>query len=784
TELDGRYADSRSVDGFVYLVLDDAFALPGPLQIPVDEEDAPGDAVNRAEDRFARELVTTDLISGELIGGKLTAPSAPAVYQTEQEYVAWIEEQFDQLLDDVLPQFTSYAADREFVRGGRLADAGDILLPEIPDRNRLLLVTAIDATSSEPGPVSSVAIPASGAGQIYASLDNLYVFDDGPQRGFWGVFGGDSEEQTTGILKFSWNAESGRIDLVATGEVPGALNNQFSVDEYNGQLRLVTTSWNTDPGRWRSRSSNQLFVLADNRGVLEGLGSLQGLAPEETVRSVRFMGDRAFVVTFRNVDPLFALDLSDPTDPREVGQLKIPGFSSYLQFVGESYLIGIGRNTPDGWNGPPQVTLFDVSDMRQPRVVDQFTWERWSQTEAANDHLAVGYFPEHDLLTIPVGFRRRESIDEDGDGFRDETVWRTEDDLYVFRLGLAPSDDGQRAEPGLELAGTVSHDWQVRRSGYIADRLFSLSTDDLIVSDIADPSTPIAAIEFGRRASEDGPVDPDGNSDNPSPTPWDGPLGDIVQTVRKRMADRLRVGTGQVGLVAAEMDPREATYTIVVQAEETMSLYKADRSGSIELATADFAFSTAATTLTQNQQNPLDVNADAIITPLDALVVINRLNAAVAKSNRVAPLRQIGDSNRVSVHADVDGDGILTPLDALRVINYLNAHAAVVAATAETPAQPATEPVTTMPLVVRASSSTGDRSIGSFERTGSATDGEVGDSTETIEAGRERRGKDRPIEVRTGDPRGVELDDLDRSRQHEKDAEDQYEGDDVRIRDG
>ena len=677
TQFDGRYVDSRSVNGFVYLVLQQSFMLPPPQTVCSDDggDDGGGEGDGGVDD-----------------GPILT--DADCVYQTEEEYVEWVRANSGELITQVLPEYTSYDADHQFVRGGLLVDAADIFRPDHSDIGSLLVVTGVDMTSSEPGPISSTAIPTSPTAHIYASRENLYVFDQGAAPMFFGGFSATSETATN-ILKFAWNAENGQIDFVATGEVPGSLHNQFSVDQYGEQLRIATTSSNFEPGESWARSSNELFVLTDNGGVIEGLGSLQGLAPQETIRSVRFLGNRAYVVTFRNIDPLFALDLSDPTNPHETGQLKIPGFSSYLQFVGDHYLLGLGRNTPDGWNGPPQLTLFDVSDTGLPVVVDQYTWDHWSQTEAAADHHAFGYFAEHDALAIPVGNWHGEWVDDDGDGFRDRWVSNRQDDLYVFQLGVAPSG---LVDPKIQLLGKVTHDWQVRRSGYIADRLYSVSTDDLIVADVTDPSVPIATLVFG--ATIDGGDAPSPPLPVQTPTPLDDdPLRASVRTASANMADQLGIELGRIALVIAEADrypnacdtvtadgncvsASDPGYALVLQADGTRYLYQTHQPGDVQLVDAEFDF-TATVTPRHNSHNPLDTDDDGEVSPLDALLVINVLNEMAAKTSRTAPLRAVDPlihQSRSAYYTDVNGDGSVAPIDALWVINYLNATAPLVAA--------------------------------------------------------------------------------------------------------
>ena len=146
-----------------------------------------------------------------------------------------------------------------------------------------------------------------------------------------------SDTETTILHKIAINASS--IDYVAQGEVPGNILNQFAMDEYNGYFRIATTesSYNGDT----YQTTNDVYILDAN---LKEVSSLKNIAPGESIYAVRFLGDRAYLVTFVEIDPLFALDLSDPQHPQVLGELKIPGYSTYLHPYDETHIIGIGRD--------------------------------------------------------------------------------------------------------------------------------------------------------------------------------------------------------------------------------------------------------------------------------------------------------------------------------------------------------------------------------------------------------------------------------------------------------
>ena len=158
------------------------------------------------------------------------------------------------------------------------------------------------------------------------------------------------------------------------GSVPGTVLNQYSVDEQGSYLRIATTETAAPTGAFLVPSgdaglSNSVYVLTESGGVLSVVGSLTGIAPGERIFATRFFGDRAYVVTFRQFDPLFAIDLSDPTAPKLAGSLEIPGFSRYLQPIDATHVIGIGQQVVNNEPSNVQVSLFDVSDLANPRRV-------------------------------------------------------------------------------------------------------------------------------------------------------------------------------------------------------------------------------------------------------------------------------------------------------------------------------------------------------------------------------------------------------------------------------
>lgn len=198
----------------------------------------------------------------------------------------------------------------------------------------------------------------------------------------------------TGIAKIGL----GGFDIAATGKVPGQLLNQFALDEYQGNLRLAVTVGGQGGGLWggwnSQDSANDVYVLDKN---LNQVGSVQDLGLTERVYSARFIGDKAYLVTFRQTDPFYVLDLSKPKEPKLKGELKIPGYSSYLHPLTDTLLLGVGQE-----NGKVKLSLFDVSDASSPKEIDKYTLDEY-WTEAANNHHAFLQDKDHQIFFLPGG---------------------------------------------------------------------------------------------------------------------------------------------------------------------------------------------------------------------------------------------------------------------------------------------------------------------------------------------------------------------------------------------
>ena len=292
----------------------------------------------------------------------------------------------------------------------------------------------------------------------------------------------------------------GDLNYKAVGEVPGVILNQFSMDEDKGYFRIATTKnrqWSSFSNS--SESYNNIYVLDEKMKIV---GKVEKLAEGEKIYSVRFMQDRAYLVTFKQIDPLFVIDLKDPTNPKVLGELKIPGFSSYLHPYDETTLIGLGKDSGN-WDAGLKLSLFDVSDVKNPKEIDNYIFEGRGNSIALNDHKAFLFSREKNLLVIPVNLESSEKlevsiIDDINNSSEDlvEKIIMPNPTKYFNGAMVFYVDKNE-----FKLKGEVNHSdnnsdnsygyygYQsdaVKRSLYIGNILYTLSNKYLKMNDLSD----------------------------------------------------------------------------------------------------------------------------------------------------------------------------------------------------------------------------------------------------------------------------------------------------------
>ncbi len=334
-----------------------------------------------------------------------------------------------------------------------------------------LTVLTIDMSGSRPAlpAVDADALMADGD-TVYASQDRLYVAS---QR--W--LPGDArrseilDEAATGLHAFS-TGRAGETGYIGSGEVPGYLLNQWSLSEHEGVLRAATTSmppWNAGV-----EAESAVRTLRERDGRLVQVGHVDGLGRGERIYAVRYIGDVGFVVTFRQVDPLYTLDLSDPQAPRVAGELKVPGYSAYLHPLGDGLLLGVGQDaTRDGRRTGVQLSLFDVSDLARPVRLDQHAVGANSWTAVEEDHHALLWWAPERLAVIPAA---RYTADFERLAFAG---------ALAFRIGRSDgiAEAAQLAHPSFDRFGDLGYE----RSVVIGGRLLLLSDAGVLSTFAAAP---------------------------------------------------------------------------------------------------------------------------------------------------------------------------------------------------------------------------------------------------------------------------------------------------------
>jgi hypothetical protein len=331
-------------------------------------------------------------------------PALPASLSAARRTAAYRAVTGQAGLDAWLPQYES--------EGGGVTTAGRVPCTAVsrPARysgTNLLTVLTFDLSASTLGTGDPVSVVADGD-TVYGTTTSLYVAS-GQTTGPFGVaepmyapgVGADTQ-----IYRFDITG-SGAPRFVASGSVPGYLVDQYAMSEWNGYLRVATTtgtSWAIADGEptGAQTSSSAVYELTTSGPVMRIVGKVTGLGTTERIYAVRFMGPVGYVVTFRQTDPLYTLDLSDPSRPRLVGALGLTGYSAYLDPVSASRLIGIGQQADSvGHVLGTQVSLFDVSDLASPARLAMYALAG-SMSDAQFDPHAFLYWPANQLVVVPI----------------------------------------------------------------------------------------------------------------------------------------------------------------------------------------------------------------------------------------------------------------------------------------------------------------------------------------------------------------------------------------------
>jgi hypothetical protein len=383
------------------------------------------------------------------------------------------------------------------VRDNVLGDCRRFYSENIGTGDAFTSVLAFDIDRDE-GLASATVYSRPGA--VYASAGALYFSvphrrDEG--MGWYRDFA--AAQQVSTVHKFNL-ITTGAVNVAyaGSGVVKGRVLNQFGMDEHRGDLRIATTSGRVpEPGVHSTMS-----VLADVEGALEVVGQVDKLAPGEDIRSVRFDGDRGYVVTFKKTDPLFVFDLADPRAPRVEAELKIPGFSTYMHRMDANHLLTIGYDAADqgsfAYFTGVMLQIFDVSDPKAPYLKHKVViGSRGSSSEALTNHLAFNYYPPRDLLLLPMTICELPPGSTNLFGARP-----TFSGLLAWNVtaGAGFSDAGRVSHPS-PTSVNCGNWWtnassQVQRSIVMEDFVFSVSGSQIKVNRLGSLTSDVASVSL------------------------------------------------------------------------------------------------------------------------------------------------------------------------------------------------------------------------------------------------------------------------------------------------
>lgn len=515
-------------------------------------------------------------------------------------------------------------------------------------------ILVFDTTDELAGASSSVMLDFSPQ-TIYMDADSIHMTIPwtGREGDVWlntqGNIRNSIPNYGTEIHSYSLSDDGLEIHFEATGVVDGHVTNQFSIDEHEGMLRVATNapSWG-----FHSHSGSAVHVLELDGDSWKEVGSISGLAPGQRLYSARFMGDRAYLVTYEKVDPLHVIDLSDPTDPVELGELVIPGFSDYLHPISETLLIGLGRSaSSDGLFRELQVSLFDVSDPEDPKRIHNYLIDGGRSTRFFGkynpwgigdlDHHAFSYFPESGILALPLHSQQT------GRELPGVKPLYDEDESGIHLLKIS-------AEHGIELVGEMEFDDRAERTLRIGDMIYGLSKTKVKGVHVDTPNEVVVDYDIQTETPALTIPVPVMSQEAESPSPCRREITETFNPEAKSVSESQLVGP----FATAVLQPGDA-----------------DANGGVDSDDIDYVFSMAGTT-----DDKADVNDDGEVNQADIDYIVEDvletrvgdmdLDGEVRLSDFAVLASNYGETGGWA-DGDLDGDGEISFKDfALLATNF------------------------------------------------------------------------------------------------------------------
>ena len=407
----------------------------------------------------------------------------------------------DLALEDLLPQVHERLGDEIITHHMSGEDCSDFAAPEYSFNRGFTSIFTIDLISED---LTFEADHIVGNWpMVYASQDVLVITEN--SWDWWWFWGNDDLDEATNIHTFDIS-QTGVTTYSGSARVDGTINDQFSISEYDGVLRVATTTgqwarwWMENPEPMQSQvvTLGRSYDIDTGQHSIDELGRVDGIAYNESIWSARFVEDRAYIVTFENIDPLWTIDLSDPTNPTIMGELKVPGVSTYIHPLSDDAILTIGLGPADEETGlgldwsHTRLSLFDVSNFSNPQLTQALSlspvddpdngWS-WAYSEATWEHKAFQYWAPKGMLAIPMNTYKYDYYYDDSGKYHYDYDWVSK--LMIVNV----------TEEGLEVHGEVDHSefyesednrwwnsYNIRRSIFMGDYIYAISHGGITVT--------------------------------------------------------------------------------------------------------------------------------------------------------------------------------------------------------------------------------------------------------------------------------------------------------------
>lgn len=362
-----------------------------------------------------------------------------------------------------------------------IKNCANVLVPKDVAPSVLTRIISIDLQAKDYQETLAFVDPQN----VYASEQAIYLAQSG-----WGYQNGYSHNQTS-IHKFSLNRGS-TARYLASGTVNGNLINQFAMDEHNGYLRVATNGgaeyvgaglWGGNDQQWKT--INRVQVLQQKGKKLDTIGKTKDMAEGERLYSVRFDGDKGYVVTFRQVDPLFTIDLKNPRNPKVVGELKVPGFSTYIHMLDDKHLLTVGQDADEN-NGRTRglkLSVFDVSNFAKPREVKSLIFNQNVTSESSYEHKAFSFYRQKGILAIPASEMGRRSS------------------LLLFKVTTSDIKPAGELEM-TDMFSAISYGDTVRRAFFADNIVYAIAASGVKAADLNNSQNPLATVHFDKHMAD------------------------------------------------------------------------------------------------------------------------------------------------------------------------------------------------------------------------------------------------------------------------------------------